>query len=64
MTVRAASEPTCDFCEQLLGTVSVSTVGGEKLHPDCYAKWRDETLAKLEPESRVLKLWGTRRGEA
>jgi hypothetical protein len=57
-------EKTCDFCEQPLGPVSVQTIGGEKLHPDCYNRWRDEALAQLEPESRVLRLWGTHRGVA
>jgi hypothetical protein len=64
VNVTRAPESTCDWCEQTLGQVSVTTVGGERLHPDCYAKWRDEVLAKLEPENRVLRLWGTRRGLA
>lgn len=64
MGIRSADEELCGHCEELLGPVSVQTVGGQKLHPDCYNKWRDVALAELEPESRVLKLWGTKRGHA
>jgi hypothetical protein len=64
MSTRSAGEELCSHCDQALGSVSVQTFGGEKLHPDCYDKWRDEALARIEPESRVLRFWGTKRGHA
>ena len=63
MSVRSASEATCDFCVQLLGPVSVETVGGEKLHPDCYDKWRAEELAKRAADGTPAT-WSAQRGVA
>lgn len=61
--VKSLTEKTCDFCEELLGPVSVETISGERLHADCYDKWRREVIATQGLEA-VRGAWGMKRGEA
>jgi hypothetical protein len=61
MGVRSAEELLCDYCEEQLGQVSVETVAGHKMHPDCYDKWKKDVAATDVPRPRA---WGMKAGEA
>ena len=61
LVARAVVE-MCEHCAEPLGTVSVTTLDGSRLHPDCYDKWRREMIAaNAGPHPRA---WGMKAGEA
>lgn len=58
MTVRSANEALCDYCEELLGSVSVETIAGHRFHADCYDKWRKDVAVEQGLTSVGERPWG------
>lgn len=61
MSIRTANERLCDYCEELLGQISVETLGGHIFHADCYDKWRKDIAAA---EVSKVQAFNAKRGEA